>query len=200
MVKTAHMTLQHLDCLLEGETATQALATHLAQQLTPGFRLYLSGGLGAGKTTLTRALLRALGVQGRIKSPTFALLEPYNLPSFELHHYDFYRLDYADAWRDAGFESSFDSQTVVVVEWPEKAGDTLPVPDLWIGLRLGGPPGAQAHATAQAKPIEESRWAELDACSDRGRRCLTALIDEGCCAAAPSQALGCAQPGSRASS
>jgi tRNA threonylcarbamoyladenosine biosynthesis protein TsaE len=200
MVKTAHMALQHLDCVLEGETATQALATHLAHPLTPGFRLYLSGGLGAGKTTLARALLRALGVQGRIKSPTFSLLEPYNLPSFELHHYDFYRLDYADAWRDAGFESSFDSRTVVVVEWPEQAGGTLPVPDLWIDLHLGRPPGQPATDTMRDPPIDECRWAELDAYSEDGRRCLRALIDAGCCSAAPSPASGCAQHGSLAPS
>jgi tRNA threonylcarbamoyladenosine biosynthesis protein TsaE len=148
--------------------------------------LYLSGGLGAGKTTLTRALLRSLGFGGRVKSPTFSLLEPYNLPKFELHHYDFYRLDAPDAWREAGFETSFDGRVAVVVEWPEMAGGTLPRPDLEMQMRLG-------DADCKSGPVANEsatnrRVATIRAHSARGRTCLSRLVAAGCCKTAHSPA------------
>jgi tRNA threonylcarbamoyladenosine biosynthesis protein TsaE len=173
--------------------ATETLARRIAACLVPGFVLHLSGGLGAGKTTFTRALLAALGHQGRVKSPTFTLLEPYNLSKFELHHYDFYRLEAPDAWRDAGFEASFDGRTVVVIEWPEKAGTSLPPPDLHLRFDLVEPApwptcadGTDAGA-ALAPPAEPSvpeRGVGLEAKSDRGRACLSRLADDSCCVTA----------------
>jgi len=146
----------------------------IATCLAPGFRLYLSGDLGTGKTTLVRELLRALGHQGRVASPTYALIEPYNLSRFDLHHFDFYRLTHPGAWRDAGFEESFDSDTVVVVEWPEHAGDGLPRPDLLLAL------------SADSSLAEGERGLAVTAFSERGRQCLSALQDAGFCATAPS--------------
>jgi tRNA threonylcarbamoyladenosine biosynthesis protein TsaE len=166
--------------ILCGIEATRQLAGVLAAGITPGFRLYLSGDLGTGKTTLVRELLRALGYQGRVASPTFALIEPYNLSKFDLHHFDFYRLTEPDAWRDAGFEESFDGRTVVVVEWPEHAGSTLPAPDLL--LALGADPDL----------ADDQRRLDARAHSARGQACLTALRDAGCFATAPSQDSGCA--------
>lgn len=154
--------------------ATQALARRIAACLVPGFVLYLSGGLGAGKTAFTRALLAALGHQGRVKSPTFALLEPYNLSKFDLHHYDFYRLEQPEAWRDAGFEASFDGRIVVVIEWPERAGNSLPAPDLHLCLEADA-----GSASSEARQI----W--LEATSERGRACLNTLTAEGYCNAVP---------------
>lgn len=162
--------------------ATRQLAGVLAARLTPGFRLYLSGDLGTGKTTLVRELLRALGYQGRVASPTFALIEPYNLSRFDLHHFDFYRLTEPDAWRDAGFEESFDGRTVVVVEWPEHAGTTLPAPDLLLGL------------SADPGLADDQRRVEISAYSLRGQACLTALRDAGCFVTAPLPDSGCAAP------
>ena len=105
---------------------------------------YLSGDLGTGKTTLTRAMLRALGVTGSIKSPTYALLEPYEIAALKygkmdgavqgiLHHFDFYRLQNPQEWREAGFEEAFFAPHMAWVEWPEMAAG-LPAPTLHIKL------------------------------------------------------------------
>jgi tRNA threonylcarbamoyladenosine biosynthesis protein TsaE len=95
----------------------------------------LHGDLGAGKTTLVRHLLQALGVTGRIKSPTYAVVEPYELPSLNVWHFDFYRFADPREWDDAGFRDIFASLGLKLAEWPEKAGTMLPTPDLDITLQ-----------------------------------------------------------------
>ena len=90
----------------------------------------LVGPLGAGKTTFARHLLRALGVGGRIKSPTYALLEPYELPGLHASHLDFYRFDDPREWVDAGLREVFEQPGLKLVEWPDKAGALLPAADL----------------------------------------------------------------------
>ena len=117
------------------EVATQHFAQRLAVQ--PGLdRAYLAlqGDLGAGKTTLVRHLLRSLGVPGRIKSPTYAVVEPYELPSLQVWHFDFYRFNDPREWEDAGFRDLFASAGLKLVEWPEKAAGFLPCADLVIRL------------------------------------------------------------------
>jgi tRNA threonylcarbamoyladenosine biosynthesis protein TsaE len=94
----------------------------------------LRGPLGAGKTTFARHLLRALGVQGRIKSPTYALMEPYELPGLAVSHFDFYRFDDAREWDDAGFRDVFGEPGLKLVEWPEHARALLPTPDLVLSI------------------------------------------------------------------
>jgi tRNA threonylcarbamoyladenosine biosynthesis protein TsaE len=127
----AAMHLYSLD--LPDETATKALGAALAPLIEPGFVMHLQGDLGAGKTTLTRALLRALGVTGTLRSPSYALLEPYEITQLggaTLHHFDFYRLeDMPFAWKDAGFQVAFEAPNAAVVEWPEHANG-LPLPNL----------------------------------------------------------------------
>jgi tRNA threonylcarbamoyladenosine biosynthesis protein TsaE len=117
------------------EAATEAFAAHLARQ--PGLAhafIALHGDLGAGKTTLVRHLLRAMGVQGRVKSPTYAVVEPYELPDLNIWHFDFYRFGDAREWEDAGFRDIFASPGLKLAEWPEKAAQVLPVIDLNISL------------------------------------------------------------------
>ena len=94
----------------------------------------LHGNLGTGKTTLVRHLLRALGVSGRIKSPTYAVVEPYELPGLNAWHFDFYRFGDPREWEDAGFRDIFASPGLKLAEWPEKAAGLLPVADLDITL------------------------------------------------------------------
>jgi tRNA threonylcarbamoyladenosine biosynthesis protein TsaE len=113
------------------EAACQAWAEALAAR--PGIAdacIELHGPLGAGKTTFVRHLLRALGVQGRIKSPTYAVLEPYAVGPLAISHFDFYRFDDAREWADAGFRDVFAAPGLKLAEWPDKAAGLLPVPDL----------------------------------------------------------------------
>ena len=119
------------------EAACQAFAQGLSQQ--PGLFeacIELHGGLGAGKTTLVRHLLRALGVQGRIKSPSYAVLETYELPTVTVSHFDFFRFNDPQEWEDAGFREIFAAPGLKLCEWPEKAEAVLPRPDLRIHLAI----------------------------------------------------------------
>jgi conserved hypothetical nucleotide-binding protein len=121
---------------LPDEAATLALGARLATCLRAGMTVFLDGDLGAGKTTLTRGALRALGHTGRVKSPTYTLTESYSLPGFELYHFDLYRMHDPREWLDAGFRDIADGSSVALVEWPERAHGLLPSPDLRIGLQV----------------------------------------------------------------
>lgn len=121
---------------LADEAATLRLGAALAGGIGPGRVLHLSGGLGAGKTTLVRGLLRALGHTGRVKSPTYPLVELYSLSRLHLYHFDFYRFKDRTEWHDSGFREFFNAQSACVVEWPERAGGLLAPPDLSIRLEL----------------------------------------------------------------
>lgn len=151
--------------VLPSEAATQALAEHLAGQpdLQNAF-VELHGPLGAGKTTLVRHLLRSLGVQGRIKSPTYAVVEPYELPErhppLMVWHFDFYRFSDPREWEDAGFRDIFASTGLKLAEWPAKATGVLPVADLVL----------------QLTPVDEDvRLLELSAQSPAGARLIQTL-------------------------
>ena len=117
------------------EDDTAAFARSLAAQ--PGIGnayLTLHGDLGAGKTTLVRHLLRALGVQGRVKSPTYAVVEPHEAPGLSIWHFDFYRFDDPREWEDAGFRDIFANTGLKLAEWPEKAAALTPLADLAIHI------------------------------------------------------------------
>lgn len=118
-----------------GEDDTADFARRLAAQpqLANAF-VTLHGDLGAGKTTLVRHLLRALGVQGRIKSPTYAVVEPHEAPGMAIWHFDFYRFDDPREWEDAGFRDIFANPGLKVAEWPEKAAALTPPADLAIHI------------------------------------------------------------------
>jgi tRNA threonylcarbamoyladenosine biosynthesis protein TsaE len=117
------------------EEATQLFAETLAAQAAIHHAfIALHGDLGTGKTTLVRHLLRALGVQGRIKSPTYAVVEPYELPGLNIWHFDFYRFADPREWEEAGFRDIFASPGLKLTEWPEKAASMLPIADLDITL------------------------------------------------------------------
>ena len=119
------------------ETATAAFAQALARHPAIGRALIeLQGDLGAGKTTFVRHLLKSLGVEGRIKSPTYAVVEPYTLPEMSIWHFDFYRFNDPREWEEAGFRDIFASDGLKLVEWPEKAGPHLPQPDLLLHLEV----------------------------------------------------------------
>ena len=119
------------------EAATQAFAQTLATRPALGHAmLELRGDLGAGKTTFVRHLLTAVGVTGRIKSPTYAVVEPYTLDDLNIWHFDFYRFNDPDEWEEAGFRDIFASPGLKLVEWPDKADPHLPQADLIIAIEV----------------------------------------------------------------
>ena len=123
---------------LADEAATLALGAAMAAALTllaGGALIYLSGDIGAGKTTLSRGILRGLGFSGRVKSPTYTLVELYVISRLNLYHFDFYRFGEPEEWQEAGFRDLFNETNICLVEWPEKAGELLPLPDLRIALK-----------------------------------------------------------------
>ena len=115
------------------EQDTAAFAAQLAAlpQLANAY-VTLHGDLGAGKTTLVRHWLRALGVEGRIKSPTYAVVEPYQVGDQSIWHFDFYRFDDPREWEDAGFRDIFASPGLKLAEWPQKAAAMTPAADIAI--------------------------------------------------------------------
>lgn len=134
------------------ESATQAFAGELATR--PALRnafIELRGDLGAGKTTVVRHLLHALGVQGRVKSPTYAVVEPYELEGLQIWHFDFYRLRDPRESDDAGFRDIFASQGLKLAEWPEKAVGFIPLADLVIQLEVRDDESRQVSLCAQTE-------------------------------------------------
>ena len=135
------------------EAATQAFAQNLAKRSTLGHAMVeLHGDLGAGKTTFVRQLLGALGVTGRIKSPTYAVVEPYELPGLNIWHFDFYRFADPREWEDAGFRDIFAAPGLKLSEWPEKAGAQLPIPDLDIFISVPTPEAWEGERFAPCPP------------------------------------------------
>ena len=136
--------LQERTLNLPDEAATARLGAALAEavrKLPPQtVHLQLSGDLGAGKTTLSRAILRALGHAGKVRSPTYTLCEPYSVTRADgspltAYHFDLYRFADPEEWADAGFRDCFAEPAVNLVEWPEKAGRLLGEPDLHLLLQ-----------------------------------------------------------------
>ncbi len=148
---------------ISDEAGTIALGTALAHVLVPGLVVYLHGDLGAGKTTLTRALLHAAGYRGHVKSPTYTLAEPYHIPLAErmvtVIHFDLYRMSSAEEFLEAGFREYFNDNTICIVEWPEKGDAVLPTPDVNLSLTV----------------TDHRRDVELRALSDKGNECLARL-------------------------
>ncbi len=123
--------------VLKNEQETQHLGGCLAQVIDAPLVLSFRGDLGAGKSTLVRAMLRALGVTGSIKSPTFSLVESYLRPNNQwLHHFDLYRIEDDTELDLIGFRDYFSSSTVCCIEWPERAGSQLPAIDVDFSLTL----------------------------------------------------------------
>ncbi|MDQ2185100.1 tRNA (adenosine(37)-N6)-threonylcarbamoyltransferase complex ATPase subunit type 1 TsaE [Alcaligenaceae bacterium A4P071] len=177
--------LQTVRSYLPDEAATGALAAAIAPCMAPhlretsplpdeaastmppppgallqGGRIHLVGDLGAGKTAFARALLRAVGVTGRIKSPSYALLESYKVFNLYCYHLDFYRFSDPREWLDAGFRDVLREDALVLIEWPQRAGDLLPAPDLTIALDYAEP----------------GRDATLSATTERGQIWLNAIV------------------------
>jgi len=164
------MPIQRSEFALADENATARLGAALARAIEAegaaiaahGLVVALAGDLGAGKTSVVRAMLRALGVTGAIKSPTFSLVEPYVVSSLDFYHFDFYRLADPEEFSFAGFREMFGPAAVCLIEWPDKAGGHLPTADLRIALRVAG----------------EGRHASVTAATELGATCLHRMTTE----------------------
>src|ERR1700751_2218737 len=143
------------DLKLPDAAATASLGAALAAGVAPGHVLHLSGELGSRKTTLVRGLLRSLGVTGPVKSPTFTWVEPYRVSRLDLYHFDFYRFDKKTEWLTSGLREYFRPDAVCIVEWPERAGELLPPPDLAVRLSYDA---AMRGARIEAHSAEGEAW------------------------------------------
>ena len=149
----------HSELFLENEEATLALGGQLAKGLAPGMLITLQGSLGAGKTTMARGILRGLDFEGRVKSPTYSLVELYELSRLDLYHFDFYRFEDPHELIDSGLQDAFNDTNVCIVEWPERAGKLLPVADLEVALSM----------------TDGGRTAVVTAHTEIGKRCVRQL-------------------------
>ena len=123
---------------LHDEEDTIAFGRLLARQFTSGGRIYIHGDLGAGKTTLCRGIVRHFGYDGAVKSPTFTLVEPYELDKQTIYHFDLYRLGDPNELEYIGVDEYFRARNLCLVEWPERAEETLPQCDLEVRLSISG--------------------------------------------------------------
>lgn len=139
------------DTIAWGEKIGRALAGHGV--------VYLYGELGAGKTTLCRGILHSYAYAGAVKSPTYTIMEPYELDTGRIFHFDLYRLNAPEEWNYLGFEDLFTEQTICLLEWPQRGGENLPAADLAITLAY--------H--------EQGRTMKIEALSERGCRALDAM-------------------------
>lgn len=138
---------------LPDAAATEALGARLAQSITPGI-VYLQGDLGSGKTTLTRGLLRGLGHQGKVRSPTYTLVEPYRFDDCAVYHLDLYRLAEPEELEWLGLRDMLAERALLLVEWPERGAGVLPAADLVIQLEYAGP-GRRAMLDAASSAGEQ---------------------------------------------
>ncbi len=148
---------------LPDAVATEAAGARLATGLRGGMVIAISGELGAGKTTLVRGCLRALGWTAPVKSPTYMLVEHYPVSSLYFYHFDFYRFADPSEWETAGLADYFRDDSICVVEWPERVAGLLPPPDLALTLSYPIDPGSTGRHLALVAQTED------------GERCLIAM-------------------------
>ncbi len=148
------------------ESAVTVLAAALADTAPLTGLVFLQGGLGAGKTTFSRAFLRQMGVTGPVRSPTYTLIEPYDLPARHVLHLDLYRLAVPEELDDLGLRDEFD-QALLLIEWPERGAGELPAADLLIQLEPVEQSPMLRTVRLHANTSEGIHW--LSACRNRIR-------------------------------
>ncbi|MCH1932053.1 tRNA (adenosine(37)-N6)-threonylcarbamoyltransferase complex ATPase subunit type 1 TsaE [Shewanella sp. A25] len=144
---------------LQNEDETIAVGQKLARHIQAPLTLYLTGDLGAGKTTLSRGLVQGLGHKGAVKSPTYTLVEPYELNGVEVYHFDLYRLNDPEELEFMGIRDYFNPNSLCIVEWPDKGHGLLPDADLHLHLSYVAP----------------GREIKLEALSEAGKKLLATI-------------------------
>lgn len=126
----------HSEFKISSAKAMRNLGTKLAQDCQNGTVIFFNGELGAGKTTFVRGFLAGLGFTGKVRSPTFTLVEPYTIGNITVYHFDLYRLTDPEELEFIGFRDYFNSNSICLVEWPERASKLLPKPDLLVEIKF----------------------------------------------------------------
>ncbi len=162
---------------LVDEAATLDFGAVLAKVIKPNLTIYLHGDLGAGKTTLVRGLIHGLGFVGKVKSPTYTLVEPYEITLnqrelLNVYHFDLYRFNDEEEWEAAGFRDYFNPDSVCLIEWPEKAAHILPTADIDISLNI------KDLGFKDVGLENQGRTVRVSANSTRGQRCVQKIKTE----------------------
>lgn len=163
-------------CHADSPEAQEALGALLASALQGRGVVYLQGDLGAGKTTFTRGVLRGYGHQGAVKSPTYTLVEPYELGTVTVHHFDLYRLTDPEELELLGIRDYCRPDTLALVEWPDRGHPFLPPADVVITIRHGN----EAATTATIAAGDPGRDLVFTAHSDFGQSVLAVLREKAC--------------------
>ena len=145
--------------ILDNEAATLACGDKFSRMMANGLVVYLHGDLGAGKTTFVRGVLHGLGHVGKVKSPTYTLVEPYIIFNYNIYHFDLYRFIDEEEWDATGFRDYFNAQSICMIEWSEKAAHVLPEPDIHVRLSL----------------YQNARKIQFSAGSPLGKKCIEGL-------------------------
>lgn len=152
--------MTHFAQTLPDEAATVAFGTALAQACHGGATIFLQGDLGAGKTTLARGLLQGLGHDGAVKSPTYTLVEPYEIDGATIFHFDLYRLADPEELEFMGIRDYFSTDAICLVEWPDRGAGLLPAPDI----------------TVEIQAVESGRRIQLDGKTGRGCAIIAQMV------------------------
>ncbi len=144
---------------LNNEDETIAVGQKLARHIQAPLTLYLTGDLGAGKTTLSRGLIQGLGHKGAVKSPTYTLVEPYELDGVEVYHFDLYRLNDPEELEFMGIRDYFTDSSLCIVEWPDKGHGLLPDADIHLHLNY----------------VNQGREIQIRALTESGKKLLAAI-------------------------
>lgn len=142
--------------ILKNEIELLKIGKILGKVATPPLVIYLTGELGAGKTTFSRGFLAGKGYEGRVKSPTYTLIEPYHLPNVDVFHFDFYRIQHSEELELMGIREFFYGGSICLIEWPEYGEGRIPKPDLEIKFEI----------------IDDGRRLEIKDCSPNGKAVL----------------------------
>lgn len=151
--------MTELTFFLDTEDDTIAVGQKLARHIQAPLTLYLTGDLGAGKTTLSRGLIQGLGHKGAVKSPTYTLVEPYELNGVEVYHFDLYRLNDPEELEFMGIRDYFSATSLCIVEWPDKGEGLLPSADIHLHLNY----------------VNAGREICINALSEQGEKLLAAI-------------------------